>query len=90
MFVPATLEQTVLRLRNEDADYQALLEQICSMSEEYFRILERLPEADREFLRQYQALSEQLDDRTVCLVATHYAINGTNALQNTTSPKASP
>ena len=79
MFVPDKLEETISILRKNDAFYQEKLHEICAMSEDYFRIMDSLNDVDRKTLEQYMALTEELDERTVQLVATHYALAGAKA-----------
>ena len=83
MLIPDNLEETILHLRESDAQCQELLKKSCALSEEYFRALESLPPAVRACVRQYQELCEDLEDRTLQLIAAHYAVNGTNVLVNT-------
>ena len=81
MLVPDKLEKTVSILRKNDAFYQEKLDKICAMSEDYFRIMESLSKADRESLEQYMELTQEMDERTVQLVATHYALAGARKFQ---------
>ena len=86
MLVPEKLEETISILRKNDAFYQEKLDKICAMSEDYFRIMGSLNEADREILEQYMELTQELDERTVQLVATHYAIKGATIYKEKISP----
>ena len=58
-------------------------EKSCALSEEYFRDLESLDPAVRACVQQYHELCEDLEDRTVQLIAAHYAVHGANVLVNT-------
>lgn len=83
MLIPEKLEETLLYLRKNDPQCQELLEKSYGLTEQYFQILESLDPADRACLQQYRDLCEDLEDRTVELVAAHYAIHGAAALVNT-------
>ena len=76
MMVPDQLDETILALRKADGEYLALMEQACALSEDYFRILDTLDTADREHLQRYLDLCQDMEDRTVQLVAAYFAING--------------
>lgn len=82
MLVPEDLEEIIQQLRRNDAQCQALLEKSYALSEQYFRILESLDPADKACLQQYQDLCEDLEDRTVQLIAIHYALCGTKVLKD--------
>ena len=83
MFVPEDLEEMIQQLRRNDVQCQELLKKSYALSEQYFRILEALDPDDRACMREYQGVCEDLEDRTVRLVATHYALTGTKVLKNT-------
>ena len=83
MLVPVNLEETIMNLRANDAQSQELLKKSELLSQEYFRVLESLDAADRACVQQYLDLCEDLEDRTVQLVAAHYATCGTTAFVNT-------
>ena len=83
MLIPDNLEETILHLRENDTQYQELLDKCCALTEEYFRVLESLHPNDRACLQQYRDLCEDLEDRTVQLIAAHYAIHGATAFVNT-------
>lgn len=82
MLTPENLDETVRCLRRSDTQCQELLKKSRALSEEYFRILESLTPTDRTCLQQYLDLCEDLEDRTIQLVATHYAIHGTGVFVN--------
>ena len=82
MMVPDKLDETVLALRKADGEYLALMEQVCALSEDYFRILDTLDAADREHLQRYMELCQDMEDRTVRLVAMHFAVNGAAGYKN--------
>lgn len=82
MMVPDQLDEIVLALRKADGVYLALMEQACALSEDYFRILDTLDTADREHLQSYLDLCQDMEDRTVQLVAVHFAINGAAGYKN--------
>jgi hypothetical protein len=82
MFVPEDLDEIIQRLRRNDARCQELLEKSYALSEQYFRILESLAPADRDCLEEYLSMCEELEDRTVQLIAAHYAIHGTKVLKD--------
>ena len=82
MMVPDKLDETVLALRKSDEEYLALMEQACALSEEYFRILDALNEADRACLQRYSDLCQDMEDRTVELVAAHFALNSAAVYKN--------
>ena len=82
MMVPDKLDETVLALRKADGEYLALMEQACALSEDYFRILDTLDAADRERLQCYLDLCQDMEDRTIKLVATHFAVNGAADYKN--------
>ena len=83
MLIPEDLEKTIQLLRSNDAQCQELLEKSYALSEQYFRILESLNPVDKAYLQQFQDLFEDLEDRTLQLIAAHYAIHGAAALVNT-------
>ena len=83
MLIPENLEETILHLRENDTQCQELLEKSCALSEEYFRALESLDPAIRACVQQYYELCEDLEDRTVQLIAAHYAVRGATAFVNT-------
>ena len=78
MLVPEKLEETISILRKNDPVYHNILKKIYTLNEDYFRIMESLDETDRKILEQYMDLTDELDERTVQLVATHYALAGAN------------
>ena len=82
MMVPDQLDETILALRKADGEYLALMEQACALSEDYFRILDTLNAADRAIFERYLGLCQDMDDRTIQLVATHFAINGAVGYRN--------
>ena len=82
MLIPENLEETVLRLRKNDPQCQEMLEKCCALSEEYFRIVESLDPESRACLQQYLDLCEALEDRTLQLIAAHYATHGTTVFVN--------
>ncbi len=73
MIIQNQLAETIALLRKNDPVYQEILEKIFALNEDYFRIMESLCEKDRESLKQYMDLTDALDERTVRLVAIHYA-----------------
>lgn len=83
VLIPENLEETILHLRENDTQCQELLKKSCALSEKYFQVLEALDPADRVCVQQYRELCEDLEDRTLQLIAAHYAVNGTNVLVNT-------
>ena len=83
MLIPENLEETILELRMNDPQCQQLLEKSYALSEQYFQVMESLNPADRELIQQYLALCEDVEDRTVQLVAAHYATHGATAFVNT-------
>lgn len=83
MLVPENLEETIMNLRANDPQCQELLKKSEVLSQEYFRVLESLDSADRACMQQYYDLCEDLEDRTIQLVAVHYAGCGTAVLVNT-------
>ena len=85
MLVPEKLETTISILRKNDTVYQEKLDKICAMSEDYFRIIDSLSKADREILEQYMELTQEMDERTVQLVATHFALAGAKTYQESQS-----
>ena len=85
MLVPEKLEETISILRKNDAYYQEKLDTICAMSEDYFRIMESLSKGDRERLEQYMELTQELDERTIQLVACHYALSGAKTYKESQS-----
>ena len=78
---PEDLQKRIQQLRRNDARCQELLKKSYALSEQYFRIMESLSPEDRACMQEYQAVSEDLDDRTIQLIATHYALCGTKALR---------
>ena len=82
VMIPDDLEETIVQLRINDPQCRELVEKCCAMAEEYFRILESLPPDDRACLEQYRDLCEDLEDRTVQLIAAHYALHGTKVLKD--------
>ena len=83
VLIPEDLEKTIQLLRKNDAQCQELLEKSYALSEQYFRILESLNPVDKACLQQFQDLFEDLEDRTLQLIAAHYAIHGAAALVKT-------
>ena len=83
MLIPDKLEEIVRDLRANDALCQEMLNKSYALSEEYFRILEALNSADRICLQQYHDLCEDLEDRTLQLVAAYFAVNGATVYANT-------
>ena len=83
MMVPENLEETIMNLRANDAQCQKMLEKSIALSREYFRVLESLNPADRDCVQQYHDLCEDLEDRTVALVAAHYAACGAASYMKT-------
>ena len=83
MLIPDNLEETILYLRKNDGQCQVLLEKSNALSQEYFRVLELLDPADRACVQQYHDLCEDLEDRTIQLIAAHYAIYGAVSFINT-------
>lgn len=83
MFVPEDLEEIIGQLRRNDPKCQELLEKSYALSEQYFRILESLDPADKACLQQYQGLCEDLEDRTIQMIATHYVFHRPVGLINT-------
>ena len=83
MLVPVNLEETIMNLRANDAQSQELLKKSELLSQGYFRVLESLDPTDRVCVQQYLDLCEDLEDRTVQLVAAHYAACGATAFVNT-------
>ncbi len=73
MIIQDQLAETIVLLRKNDPVYQEILEKIYALNEDYFRIMESLSEKDREILEKYRNLTDALDERTVRLVAIHYA-----------------
>lgn len=82
VLIPDNLEETIQHLRRSDTQCQEFLGKSRALSVEYFRILESLAPADRACLQQYLDLCEVLEDRTVQLVAAHYAIHSATAFVN--------
>lgn len=82
MLVPEDLEEIIQQMRRNDAQCRELLEKSYALSEQYFRILESLDPTDKACLQQYQDLCGDLEDRTVQLIATHYALHGTKVLND--------
>ena len=82
MLVPDDLEETILHLRENDPQCQELLKKSYALADEYFQILELLGAANRACLQQYRDLCEDLEDRTIQLIATHYAIHGATKFVN--------
>ena len=82
VFVPEDLDEIIQRLRRNDAQCRELLEKSYVLSEQYFRILDSLEPDDKACLQQHQGLCEDLEDRTVQLIAAHYAIHGTMVLKD--------
>jgi hypothetical protein len=78
---PEDLQEMIQQLRRNDARCQELLEKSYALSEQYFRILESLSPDDRACMQEYQGLCEDLEDRTIQLIAAHYALCGTKALR---------
>ncbi len=82
MLVPEDLEEIIQQLRRNDAQCRELLEKSYVLSEQYFRILDSLEPDDKACLLQHQGLCEDLEDRTVQLIAAHYALHGTKVLKD--------
>ena len=83
MLIPDDLEQTIQNLRANDSRCRELLGKSYALSERYFQVLESLSPAGRACVQQYCDLCEDLEDRTVQLIAAHYAIHGAAAFVNT-------
>ena len=83
MLTPDNLEKVIQNLRENDAQCQEMLEKTYALSEKYFQLLESLRAEDRSCMQQYLDLCEELEDRTLQLVASHYALNGATAFVNT-------
>lgn len=83
MLTPDNLEEITRNLRAKDAQCQEILEKSYALSEKYFQILDALCDEDKACVQQYLDLCEDLEDRTLQLVAVYYAANGAVQFVNT-------
>lgn len=60
-------EKILAALSAADTEYQRLLCECAALEADYARIMDSLPDCDREILERYIALCEEMDHRRICI-----------------------